>query len=39
MTTIMTGELPDTIDSTHSESGIYTAADILIMYYRLQNSN
>ena len=39
MTTIMTAQLSDTIDTTHSESSIYVTAEIINTYYELQNSS
>ena len=38
MTTIMTAQLSDTIDTTHSESSIYATTEILHTYNELQNS-
>ena len=38
MTTIITAQLSDTIDTTHSESCVYATAEILNTYHELQNS-
>ena len=38
MTTVMTVQFSDTIDTTHTESSMYATAEILNTYYELQNS-